>query len=191
MDVVVPTRTVRCFSNNIPWITSHIKDLLNQKKRAFRNGDQEQLRRIQKELKVQLKEAKDIYRWKVEQKLQQNSTREVWDGMKTITGYCSKRGSTVEGYWEKANQLNKFFNRFDCPSPTAVTCPRATPQPPPINTAGCEETTPSSPFPLSTDTSPPPDTLWGEKYPPFSAYLYSSSGEWRAEEATHQQSSRA
>jgi len=31
MDIVVPTRSVRCFANNKPWITSNIKDLLNQK----------------------------------------------------------------------------------------------------------------------------------------------------------------
>ncbi|MED6237053.1 Mitofusin-2, partial [Ataeniobius toweri] len=33
-------RTVRCFPNNKPWITSDLKDLLNKKK-AFREGDRE------------------------------------------------------------------------------------------------------------------------------------------------------
>lgn len=39
--------------------------------------------------------------------------RAVWDGMKTITGCSSKRGSSVEGGMNYANQLNSFFNRFD------------------------------------------------------------------------------
>jgi len=55
-------------------------------------GDREQLRCIQRELKFRLKEAKDVYRRKMEQKLRQNSMREVWEGMKTITGCGLKRG---------------------------------------------------------------------------------------------------
>ena len=38
MDIVVPTKTVRCFPNNKPWITSDVKDILNRK-RAFKDGD--------------------------------------------------------------------------------------------------------------------------------------------------------
>ena len=34
-DTVIPLGTVRCYPNNKPWITSDIKGLLNQKKRAF------------------------------------------------------------------------------------------------------------------------------------------------------------
>ena len=43
-DTVIPVRTVRCYPNNKPWITSDIKDLLNQKKTAFQNGDGERRR---------------------------------------------------------------------------------------------------------------------------------------------------
>ena len=50
-DTVIPVRTVRCYPNNKPWITSDIKDLLNQKKRAFQNGDGERRRNVQQELK--------------------------------------------------------------------------------------------------------------------------------------------
>uniref|UniRef100_A0A8C4RGC7 Uncharacterized protein n=1 Tax=Erpetoichthys calabaricus TaxID=27687 RepID=A0A8C4RGC7_ERPCA len=44
MDIVVPVRTVRCYANNKPWITSDIKGLLKQKKRAFKGGDQHELK---------------------------------------------------------------------------------------------------------------------------------------------------
>uniref|UniRef100_A0A3B1JXG3 Reverse transcriptase domain-containing protein n=1 Tax=Astyanax mexicanus TaxID=7994 RepID=A0A3B1JXG3_ASTMX len=70
MDIVVPVRTVRCFANNKPWITSDVKDLLNKMKRAFKDKNQEELKNIQRELKSCLKEAKETYRKKVEQKLQ-------------------------------------------------------------------------------------------------------------------------
>ncbi|XP_062854835.1 uncharacterized protein LOC134318029 [Trichomycterus rosablanca] len=97
MDIAVPCKTVRCFPNNKPWITRDIKELLNKKKRAFRDGDREELKRVQGELKVRLKEAKESYRRKIEQKLQENNMREVWNGMKTITG-CKKKGrNSAEG----------------------------------------------------------------------------------------------
>lgn len=35
-DVVVPVRTVKCFTNNKPWVTKEVKAVLNRKKRAFR-----------------------------------------------------------------------------------------------------------------------------------------------------------
>ncbi|KAI4901873.1 hypothetical protein NFI96_006975 [Prochilodus magdalenae] len=57
MDVVVPVKTVRCFANNKPWITSNVKGLLN-KKRAFKDNNQEELRSTQRELKVHLRDAK-------------------------------------------------------------------------------------------------------------------------------------
>ena len=43
-------RTVRCYPNDKPWITSDIKDL-NQKKRVFQTGDGERRRGVQQELK--------------------------------------------------------------------------------------------------------------------------------------------
>lgn len=86
MDVVVPIKTVCCIPNNKPWATSNVKDLLNKTKRAFKDGEQTELKRVQGELKVRLRDAKESYRRKVEQKLQENNIKEIWDGMKTIAG---------------------------------------------------------------------------------------------------------
>ncbi|KAI4888279.1 hypothetical protein NFI96_012150 [Prochilodus magdalenae] len=115
MDVAVPVKTVRCFANNKPWITSSVKGLLNKKKRAFKDNNQEELRSAQRELKVHLREAKKSYRRKVEQRLRENNMREVWSGMKTITGYMQRTGSATDGDVERANEFNTFYNRFDCP----------------------------------------------------------------------------
>ncbi|KAI4872034.1 hypothetical protein NFI96_006517 [Prochilodus magdalenae] len=96
MDVAVPVKTVRCFANNKPWKTSSVKGLLNKKKRAFKDNNQEELRSTQRELKVHLREAKESYRRKVEQKLRENNMREVWSGMKTITGYMQRTDSATD-----------------------------------------------------------------------------------------------
>lgn len=115
-DVVVPVRTVKCFTNNKPWVTKEVK---NRKKRAFRGRNREEMREAQNELRLCLREAKEAYRRKLENQLSNNQVREVWCGMKAITGY--NRGScTVEGSREQADALNTFFNRFNSPAPTAT-----------------------------------------------------------------------
>ncbi|KAI4900464.1 hypothetical protein NFI96_027611 [Prochilodus magdalenae] len=60
----------------LPWIPSSVKGLLNKKNRAFKDN-QEELRSAQRELKVHLREAKESYRNKVEQKLRENNMREA------------------------------------------------------------------------------------------------------------------
>ena len=40
-----------CFSNTEPWITRDLKALMEEKRRAFRSGHGEELRRVQKTLK--------------------------------------------------------------------------------------------------------------------------------------------
>ena len=50
----VPTKTIRCFPNNKPWVTKELKVLLNEKKRVFREGDKSELKRLQKEMKEKI-----------------------------------------------------------------------------------------------------------------------------------------
>ena len=118
----MPARTVQCFSNNKPWITSDLKALLNKKKRAFRSGDRQEQRRVQHELREMLRTCKDNYRRKLEAKLQQNSVRDVWTGMMNITGMKGKDRQT-SGSLDRANQFNQFFNRFSSPPATPQTPP--------------------------------------------------------------------
>lgn len=74
------------------------------------------MRRIQKELKKTIRECKDSYR-KMEEQLQQNNVREVWKGLKTMSGHNKGRGKEpAQGNREWADKLNLFFNRFDSAS---------------------------------------------------------------------------
>ncbi|GAA6104851.1 uncharacterized protein LOC108431875 [Tachysurus ichikawai] len=65
MVALVPVTTVHFYATNKPWITGDIKGLLNLKKRAFKDGDQQELRDVQKELRVQLKQVKEQYKRKL------------------------------------------------------------------------------------------------------------------------------
>ncbi|KAI3359074.1 hypothetical protein L3Q82_002565 [Scortum barcoo] len=122
-DTTVPARTVHCFPNNKPWITRDLKALLNKKKMAFRAGDREEQRRVQHELRDMLRTCKDNYRRKLEAKLQQNDVRDVWTGMKHITGMNGKDRQTP-GSLDRANQFNQFFNST---SPSAPPLPHPSP----------------------------------------------------------------
>lgn len=57
MDNIILTRTLRCFSNNKPRITSDLKELLNRKKKVFLDGDKDLLKSLQRHLKVRLRES--------------------------------------------------------------------------------------------------------------------------------------
>ena len=163
MDNTIPTKEVRCYPNNKPWVTSDLKALLNEKKRAFRSGDRAELKRVQRELKHSIRESKEKYRRKLEFKLENNNTRDVWRGMREITGFQRRGGGTAEGNVQRANEFNLFFNRFDSSSPSSP--PAAAPlsnqfgtQPPHNPTAPQPHTIPRSEHQLSPPPSPPPPT---------------------------------
>nr|XP_054594642.1 RNA-directed DNA polymerase from mobile element jockey isoform X1 [Nothobranchius furzeri] len=112
VDSIIPIRTVRCFSNNKPWITPEIKEAFKQKKRAFKLRDTEELKRVQRELRRLIRNGKDIYRQRMENQLQQSNVGEVWRGLRTISGHKHQNSLPVRDVrW--ANELNQFFNRFD------------------------------------------------------------------------------
>ena len=83
------------------------------KKAAFRSRDREAMKAAQQEVKHCVREAKDSYRRKVEQMLKENNMREVWKGLRTITGHKTKTRAVGGRAVERANELNDFFKRFD------------------------------------------------------------------------------
>jgi len=56
MDCVIPTKTVHCFPNNKPWVTKDINASLNRKKAAFRSGNKEEMKKVQRELREKITE---------------------------------------------------------------------------------------------------------------------------------------
>ena len=54
---------------------------------------------------VRNKEAKEKYRKRLEWKLQQNNLREVWSGMRTITGFRTNNNRGVESSVDRVNSI--------------------------------------------------------------------------------------
>ncbi len=95
VDTSIPTKVIGCYPNNKPRVTSDLKVLLNEKKRTSRAGDRTELKCVQKELSVRLRESKNSYRKKLEEKLQGSKARDVWSGMREITGFQRKGGAAA------------------------------------------------------------------------------------------------
>ena len=69
------------------------------------------MRSMKKQLKVKIRDNREVYRRKLENKLQQNHVCDVWSGMEKITGFKQKEDK-IDGSLDRANELNTFFNRF-------------------------------------------------------------------------------
>ncbi|XP_077568118.1 uncharacterized protein LOC144193233 [Stigmatopora nigra] len=121
VENIVPSKKFRCYSNNKPWVTRDLRALLNKKKRAFRSGDKESLKTVQKELKREIRRGKTSYRRRLEKQLKRGNTKEIWRSLRTISGLGGNSGRGPEsGDDEWANELNQFFNRFS-PAPAPLT----------------------------------------------------------------------
>ena len=122
---VASTRRVRCFANTKPWVTPQLQVLLNKKKRVFALGSREELKEVQRELKKAIRKAKDTYKRKLEEQLGQSKTRDVWRGLKNITGHGQSGARVTAGGDQRwATELTEHFNRFDQGPP-----PHPTPAP--------------------------------------------------------------
>ncbi|GFR70755.1 hypothetical protein ElyMa_005660600 [Elysia marginata] len=113
-DLTIPKKTITCYPNSKPWTTRELTDAVARKNKAFRSGNKEELKEASKNIKIIVKECKKNYKEKVERNIKTN-TRAAWEGMKAMSGCRSKKvGIDVEGDPNKyANDLNKFFARFD------------------------------------------------------------------------------
>lgn len=117
-DIVIPTKVVKVYPNNKPWVSKQLKTLLNKKKQAFKNNSITELHTIQKDIKREIRRAKLEYKHKVELKLSNNSLGSAWDSVKKMVGLSdkTKKKLALNGYPTDsvlAHELNTFNTRFD------------------------------------------------------------------------------
>ncbi|GFR81869.1 reverse transcriptase [Elysia marginata] len=115
IETAIPTKTIKVISNNKPWFTKDIKQILNRKKIAFQNKRDYDIKSIHKEVRATIRQGKESYKRKIEKYFKNNHMRKVWQGMNLMVGCKGKKGNNcVEGDEGYANDLNKFYARFDC-----------------------------------------------------------------------------
>ena len=93
-----------------------MNDVINRKKKLFKNDNPDEFEKVKREPKRAIKAVRATNRDKIEDHFKSNNMKRVWDGMRLMSGYNSKSKSrslpnSSENY---ANELNTFYNRFDC-----------------------------------------------------------------------------
>ena len=113
-DVVIPTKSIKLYPNNKPWISKKLKQTLNEKKRLF--SKKEDRKEIQKRLNKEISAAKHDYKNKVEKQFYQGSLSDAWKGLKQMTG--QNKPLTTDSWSSDEQQsfaesLNDFYCRFE------------------------------------------------------------------------------
>lgn len=126
-DNVTVHKRIRRFSNQKAWMMSEVQKLLKSCNTPFTSGDNAQYRTARADLKRGIKEAKEAYKKIIEDHLTHNDPRRVWQGLQHITNYKGRTNSTASTDGALAEQLNRFFARFEVN--TTTTTPHV---PPPI-----------------------------------------------------------
>ena len=88
-DMLIPTKMVKIFPNNKPWITKALKKTINEKKIAFQS--KQDRKAVQKRLNKQISDAKRAYKEKVETQFQSGSIADAWKGLKQLTGQSKSK----------------------------------------------------------------------------------------------------
>lgn len=57
-QIITPRKIITLYPNNEPWVTNSLKNILNQKRRAFYQGDAKQQKDAQKLVKEEIMLAK-------------------------------------------------------------------------------------------------------------------------------------
>lgn len=102
-ETVVETKTVKVFPNQ----------KFRERDSAFNSGTQLEYREAQKRLRKGIREAKRRYKQRIEEHFNTNSSKYMWQGIKTLTGYKTSRAAPDPMDSSLANTLNQFFARFD------------------------------------------------------------------------------
>ena len=84
------------------------------KNQAHVAGERVEVRNIQKQIKCQVKTAKELYREKIERSFHENNPKTAWKTLQNVTGY-KRKSSVPESIVCQTfvDNLNKFYCRFD------------------------------------------------------------------------------
>lgn len=85
-NLIIPTKRVKVFQDNQPWLKKAVKDALHRKHNAFLYGDSRDGIEAKKEVRFEIERAQLQYQSKIEGKFHSNDLRAVWDVMKAKKG---------------------------------------------------------------------------------------------------------
>ncbi len=118
IDDVVPTKTIRIYPNQKPWINSDVRSALSARTSAFKSGNSDDRKQASYDLRRSIKAAKRTYKNKVEEHFNNNNPRSMWQGINNITGFKGSKPATVNIAASLPDELNTFYARFEADNTT-------------------------------------------------------------------------
>ncbi len=113
VEDVVPTKTIRIYPNQKPWINSDVRAALSARTSAFKSGNFDDRKQASYDLRKSIKAAKRQYKNKVEEQFNTNNARSMWQGINNITDCKGNKPATVNIAASLPDELNLFYARFE------------------------------------------------------------------------------
>ncbi|KAM9817929.1 uncharacterized protein ACBT44_008372 [Syngnathus typhle] len=114
-DLCVQTKTFCTYNNDKPWFTPNLRRLRKVKEEAYRSSDRDLVKQTRNTLNREVRKARRCYGENLKRHLSANpDPSTVWKGLQSITGYKKRPVESPR----LANQLNRFYCRFDRSSHT-------------------------------------------------------------------------
>ncbi len=113
VEDVVPTKTIRIYPNQKPWINSDVRAALSARTSAFKSGNFDDQKQASYDLRKSIKAAKRQYKNKVEEQFNINNARSMWQGINNITDFKGNKPATLNIAASLPDELNHFYARFE------------------------------------------------------------------------------
>uniref|UniRef100_A0A3B5PZ90 Reverse transcriptase domain-containing protein n=1 Tax=Xiphophorus maculatus TaxID=8083 RepID=A0A3B5PZ90_XIPMA len=108
------TKNIITRTNQKPWMTKEVREMLKAQNSAFKSGDKEALRTARANLNRAIRLAKRTHSRKIQEFFHDTSnTRSMWQGIKAITDYNPSSPPVGEVDADFLNGLNNFFGRLE------------------------------------------------------------------------------
>ncbi len=113
IEDVVPTKTIRIYPNQKPWIKSDVRAALSARTSAFKSGNSDDRKQASYDLRKSIKADKQQYKNKVEEQFNTNNARSMWQCINNITDFKGNKPDTVNIAASLPDELNIFYARFE------------------------------------------------------------------------------
>ncbi len=118
VEDVVPTKTIRIYPNQKPWINNDVRAALSARTSAFKSGNFDDRKQASYDLRKSIKATKRQYKNKVEEQFNTNNARSMWQGINNITDFKGNKPATVNIAASLPDELNHFYARFEAHNTT-------------------------------------------------------------------------
>ncbi len=122
IEDVIPTKIIRIYPNQKPWINSDVRSALSARTSAFKSGNTDDRKQASYDLRRSIKAAKRQYKNKVEEQFNNNNPRSMWQGINNITGFKGNKPATVNIAASLPDELNTFYARFEAHNTAHTEC---------------------------------------------------------------------